>query len=144
MRGGFVLRRGSMLAVVGLLVVASGSIPSHAEGRTTTLTARPVVATVATGGSLWHLSYPSVSARLTGTETGDPIPERTVVFTADGTEICTATTGESGTAICFSEEAHLAALAARGYEAWFAGDDEFAGSSARGSLFVYEGEGLPD
>jgi hypothetical protein len=74
-----------------------------------------------------------ISATLTDSNTGAPLSGQTLVFTAGGSRLCTATTNASGTASCRALGASLGALLHLGYTVSYAGSADYAPSSATGS-----------
>ncbi|HEX9713831.1 MAG TPA: hypothetical protein VGB52_14920 [Actinomycetota bacterium] len=131
-------------AVWALLAVAVlGGSSAGASPVATRLTARPVIATVSTGGTLLNVGFSSVSAKLIESETDAPLEGKTVIFTADGSTLCRAVTNVYGLASC-GLDAHVGALVAQGYEASFDGDDSHTGSSDRGPLFRVSDGDFPE
>jgi hypothetical protein len=74
-----------------------------------------------------------ISATLTDSDTGEPLSGQTLVFTAGGSQLCTATTNTNGTASCKTLGALLGALLHLGYTATYSGSADYKPSSAHGS-----------
>jgi hypothetical protein len=132
----------AVLVLVGSANVAvagtcppGGTDPQYCTRIPTSLSASPVVP----GG---------VSAKLTRTDTGAPLPGQTLTFTAGATTLCVATTDSLGRASCTSLTAVLTALLNLGYTVNFAGTTVYLPSSAQGSaiglasVLVGSGTGL--
>ena len=82
----------------------------------------------------------SVEARLTRADTGAPIAGGLVVFTAGETELCRATTLADGVARCTVQlPKWLVSALGLGYDATFAGDSRFLGSSDHAPLVRISG-----
>jgi len=75
-----------------------------------------------------------VSATLTRTDTGAPLPGQTLTFTAGGTLLCVATTDANGNASCTSLTALLTAILNLGFHVSYAGTSVYAPASATGNL----------
>jgi hypothetical protein len=72
--------------------------------------------------------------RATVTGGGAPVAGVPVEFRAGTKLLCTATTNESGTAVCNAGSQILLLTAALGYTATFPGDANHLSSTARGAL----------
>ena len=68
-----------------------------------------------------------LTATLTGTDSGSPIAGETIVFTANGTDIGTATTNEDGVATLSAPPGWRGGDIT--FVATFAGNDSYTGSS---------------
>jgi hypothetical protein len=75
------------------------------------------------------LGSPSLSARLTDTAHGHPVPGRTMTFSAGGSVLCTAVSGADGVAGCGGTAEALAA--AFGYSASYSGGAIWAPATGR-------------
>jgi hypothetical protein len=76
-----------------------------------------------------RLGSPAVSATLTDTRYGRPVPGRTVTFTAGSRTLCAGVTNANGVASCGGLSEGLAALL--GYSAAYAGGGIWAGSTGK-------------
>jgi hypothetical protein len=104
-----------------------------------TLTADPIVAQVLPNLSI---NLGKLTAHLK-TRSGQPISDRLVTFSvADGTVLCQAITDASGTATCGNIGKSLNALVNTRYNAYFAGDGEYAPAFAQGKIAVVAGIGI--
>ena len=65
---------------------------------------------------------------------GDPLAGRTLTFSTGGTVVCTAVTDASGRGFCSDNVDAAMALLNLGYQVNFAGDPDYAPSSANGSI----------
>jgi hypothetical protein len=74
------------------------------------------------------------TATLTSTPGGAPIEAETITFTNGKTTLCTATTGINGAGACQIPTAEVLTVTASGYKATFAGDANWAPSSAQAVL----------
>jgi hypothetical protein len=97
----------------------------------TTLYAHPAVAHVLPG---FQLYFPELTATLTVTATGTPLPGRTVTFYAGGGTVCTAVTNADGVARCGGVITGGVAVISLGYTAFFAGDADHGVSSDNAPL----------
>ena len=109
-----------------------GGVPTNNPQNAASITIS--YATVATSLTASPLLFGGISARLTRTDNGQPIAGQTIVFTAGGATLCTATTDANGTASCNSLLALLTAVLNLGYNATFAGNGAYLPSSAHGKL----------
>jgi fibro-slime domain-containing protein len=111
-------------------IAITTSIPLVASGPAkTALKANPYVVNVLPGATL----YLAPSATLTSG--GAPVKGEPIVFSADKQVICTAKTDATGVAKCSGTlPGALQAVLGLGYQAKFAGDANFAASSATGNL----------
>ena len=75
-----------------------------------------------------------VAATLTRADSGQPLSDRTVTFSALGTPLCTAVTGEDGRASCPALTGALQILMSGGYTATFAGTRDLAPTTAAGAI----------
>ncbi|WP_051450719.1 IPT/TIG domain-containing protein [Actinospica robiniae] len=75
-----------------------------------------------------------LSATLTDTVTGQPVPGATITFSVGGKTVCTGTTNAHGTATCNAPCSVLAVLLAGRYTATFAGSPALGPSSATAGL----------
>ena len=97
----------------------------------TTLTAYPAVAQVLP----LRVFFPSLSARLTVTAGGAPVPGETISFRVGHALVCTAVTNANGVASCNGSVGGLLSLILNlGYDAAFAGDPGHLPSTAHGPL----------
>ncbi|WP_329051482.1 hypothetical protein OG738_04600 [Amycolatopsis sp. NBC_01488] len=76
-----------------------------------------------------RLGSPALSATLTDTQFGRPVPGRPVTFTAGTRTLCSGVTNATGVASCGGLSEGLAALL--GYSAAYAGDGIWAGSAGK-------------
>jgi hypothetical protein len=98
----------------------SGVLTQHVQRAATTVTAAPPV--------LGLLAL-DVSAKLTRSDDGTPLPGQTVVFTAGTASLCTATTDATGKAECDGIVGVLVVTLNGGYTATFNGTTNYAPSS---------------
>ncbi|MFF0431765.1 IPT/TIG domain-containing protein [Streptomyces sp. NPDC004327] len=98
---------------------------------TTSLTASPILLNLQPGPLNLTLN---LSATLTDTTTGRPVPGQNVVFTVGSTTVCSGTTDVAGTAECAGVVPVLTALLALHYNATFAGTPALAPATATGAL----------
>lgn len=76
----------------------------------------------------------TATATLTASPSGTPLEAETITFTSGKTALCTATTGVGGAAACQIPAADVVMVTASGYTATFAGDSNYAPSSAQAAL----------
>jgi hypothetical protein len=107
-------------ATVGITVTA-------VDGIVTTLTAKP-----AQVGTVPPRIVKPLEARLTRTSTGAPLPGKRIEFYVGSTRRCVVTTDLNGTARCRPSPQSLGT--ASSYEARFLGDNDYAPSSATGTI----------
>lgn len=105
------------------VLVTVNPAPTH-------VAATPAVATLS-GSNLYAFS---LSATLTRTDTGAPLPGQRITFSAGPTPICTATTDDRGVATCNALTNAAAILASQGYTASFAGNSDYQSSSTNAAL----------
>ncbi|MFC7933821.1 IPT/TIG domain-containing protein [Streptomyces cinereoruber] len=98
---------------------------------TTSLTAGPILLNLQPGQLSLTLN---LSATLTDTTTGRPVPGQNVAFTIGSTTVCTGTTNSTGTAECTGAVPVLTALLALHYNAAFTGTPALAPATATGQL----------
>lgn len=116
---------------------AGSTIHLGSEGSTTlavgraptNLSARPAVADTSTPTPTLELS-----AFLESAVTRSPLPNAVITFRALDMDICTATTGADGVATCEAPTALLLTVLNAGYEADFAGDEDYLPSTSHGTL----------
>lgn len=124
-------------------VPATGSVTlSHLTNfgvgaRNSTLTARSAIVHV-TGPS--DVSALQLSARLTDTESGEPVVGAPIEFRANDGVVCSAVTGMNGTASCIDPSALLTTAQAGGYTAVFYGDDLHLATTASAGLVQILGQ----
>jgi Bacterial Ig domain len=107
-----------------------------------TVTAAPIIATslvadpaVVSLTTTPKLRLGTVTAHLVRTDTGAALAGRTITFAVGTQPLCTATTDATGQAGCTLSLAQtIQVLVAHGYDAAFAGDADFAPSSAHTGL----------
>jgi hypothetical protein len=97
----------------------------------TRLTAEPVLFSISLGQLTLNLR---LSATLTDTVTGRPVPGQTITFSVGGTTVCSAITDSHGTATCQGLCPVLAALLNLRYTATFAGTPTLAPATATAPL----------
>lgn len=116
---------GSMLAVAPSQAAAPSNLAAQAF----------IGSVVNQGEQLYEVWCCGPVATLTD-GSGDPIVGRSITFTADDELLCVATTGDSGTASCdvLSPAGYVAVLTAGGYDASFAGDEEYLAAHDSGDL----------
>lgn len=78
-----------------------------------------------------------LAADLRVAQTSDPVVGRTITFRINNAPVCQGVTGPSGRANCTATLDLLTALLAREYQAGFAPDSEYLGSSNTASLTRY-------
>ena len=104
----------------------------------TSLAASPAVAQIAPG-----LGINIGNLKGTLTEAGGaPIAGATIVFSAGGSTLCSATTNATGVATCSGLAQSLGAILHLGYIASFGGDATYAPSSGHGSIVTIGGLSL--
>jgi len=106
----------------------SAPVSEVVQQTATTLKAAPAVL----GLNPLRLTLLNLSATLTRTDTGAPVPGQTITMTAGGTFLCSATTNSAGVATCNGVAGVLAILLKGGYTATFAGTATYRGSTAFG------------
>nr|WP_329286906.1 IPT/TIG domain-containing protein [Streptomyces sp. NBC_00691] len=103
---------------------------TYAKG-TTQLTASPVLLSIAPGQLIVNLA---LSATLTDTTTGKPVPGTTIKFTVGTTTVCTAVTNAVGTATCTGPCPVISVLLGLGYTATYTGSAVLEPATATASL----------
>lgn len=98
---------------------------------TTKLTAQPVLLSIAPGQLNVNLN---LSATLTDTTTGKPVPGATITFKVGTTTVCTATTNAAGTATCTGACPVLTVLLNLGYTATYSGTPALEPATATAGL----------
>ncbi|MEU9048669.1 MULTISPECIES: IPT/TIG domain-containing protein [unclassified Kitasatospora] len=98
---------------------------------TTKLTANPLLLSIAPGQLSINLN---LSATLTDTTTGKPVPGATVTFKVGSTTVCTATTDAAGTATCTGPCPVVTVLLNLGYTATYNGSPTQEAATATAGL----------
>nr|WP_223243502.1 YncE family protein [Streptomyces sp. CBMA123] len=98
---------------------------------TTKLTANPLLLSIAPGQLSINLN---LSATLTDTITGKPVPGAAITFKVGSTTVCTATTNAAGTATCTGPCPVVTVLLNLGYTATYSGSPALEAASATAGL----------
>ena len=124
-------------ATEGFLPSTSTALPQAIDTQATKLSA-PLIAIQPTGAEA------EISATLTRTDSGAPVPGQTVSFTAGGTLLCSATTDANGLASCtFQLTSANSALISTGMTASFAGVTDYLTSTALTTVPAGDAVALP-
>jgi hypothetical protein len=110
---------------------SSGSSSTTVGKGATAMTAAPAQLTKSKGGAYTTTLNATLSAY------GAPVAGRTVVFATGGTQLCSATTGSSGSVSCgvvVKTNTVYRSLQKNGYTASFSGDSQYLGSSATATV----------
>lgn len=99
----------------------------------TTLTAHPLTLRLL---NIFQSDFtPALRATLVRTDTGAPLPGRTIAFSTGGQPLCTATTNSVGVASC-GARVSIATILNLGYDARFDGDFDHAPSAGRAFILI--------
>ncbi|MFH8725080.1 IPT/TIG domain-containing protein [Streptomyces termitum] len=122
---------GTTVDVAVTTIGGTGTAKYTYDRDTTSLTAGPILLDLQPGRLNVTLN---LSATLTDTTTGRPVPGQNVAFTIGSTTVCTATTNSAGTAECTGVVPVLTALLALHCNAAFTGTPALAPATAAGQL----------
>jgi len=131
--GGGVHSIGARYSGDGRVAGSSGSVAQEVTGGPTNMVAQEAILQL----SPLSVNLLTLKATLTSATTHAGVTGQTVVFTAGGSTLCTATTNSAGLASCSiltNVSADVATITADGYKATFAGSADWLASSGSSGL----------